>query len=154
MKPINIISLILSIIAVGISTITLVDRKLPKGITPPYGNNPREVALKLLDRPRFDGTSKFIQKNIQDLKSNLEVVNFLETEGVGIAFIRTKAQDKQFQYHLWMRKIDSGWEWVSYLSVYNEIEPFRKKWIEKNHDWIEEMREKGEEWTGQSQSVW
>ena len=151
MKTINIAALVVSIIAIGISSFTLLNRD-PMA-EPVYGKDAKEIAAGMLSRPKWDGTSRFFNKHKREILRNLEVTNFLENNGVGLAFARTTASDKKLQFCLWMRKIDSGWEWVPYLSA-NISSDLRYKWAQKNREWLEEMEVKKNEWEKQSDSVW
>lgn len=152
MKLINILTLIISLTAIGVSSFTLLNRD-PMA-EPVYGKDAKEIAIEMLSRPRWDGTSKFFDLNRQELIGNLEVANFLETNGVGIAFMRTKVSDKTLQFCLWMHKTNSEWEWVPYLSHHISSDDFKYEWIMKNQEWLEDMAEKKEQWVEQSNGVW
>ena len=119
-----------------------------------FGDDPKMLAKQILSKPRWLGTPEFFKQNKADLISNIEVTNFLENNGTGLAFIRTRASNKEFLICFWMRRLDSGWEYVPYLSQYLSGNPFLSKWIKENETWLEEMTSKKNAWEEGSDSVW
>lgn len=147
----NKITIVIAIVAIFISSYTLINRD-PMA-EPVTGNDAKEVAKNMLMRPRWDGTSSFFRMNKSEILSNIEISNILENNGVGIAFVRTSASGKKLQFCIWMRKNDSTWEWVPYLSQHLK-DDLRRKWVSDNQKWLEDMEEKKRIWEEASDSVW
>ena len=159
-KTLSIISLFVSVVALGLASFVLYDQRdlvrvRKDEIGPAAGGDPKRVVLQILDRPRWDGTDAFFAKHRNELKTNVEIVNLFETDGVGIAFVRSSAHGRKFQFCIWLRKADEVWREVGYLSAYSvSDDPFRGKWIERNEKWLAEMSSKKKEWEKQSDSAW
>lgn len=152
MNTSSILSLAISVVAVVISVFAFMNRDpLPEPIT---GDAPQSVARDYIERPRWDGTDFFIDQHRPELIANLEINNFLQNDGLGLAFVRTSASGKNFQFCLWMFKVDSGWQFVNYMSPYLSGDAFRGKWVQKHEGWLEEMESKKDKWIAKSDGVW
>ena len=151
MKTLNVITLLASVVAVGLSCFAIITR--PRD-APSTGTDPKTLVVESFQLPRWDGTDEFFRKHRAEMSATLEVANFLETDGVGIAFIRTSANGKKFQIAKWMRKTTKGWEQVGYLGPDLSGNPFLAKWIEQHKEWLREMQTKIDEWEKQSDGAW
>lgn len=120
-----------------------------------FGTDPKAVVIKSLDvNSRLDGTLKYFIDNKRELISHAEVTNFLENNGVGIAFVRTSAGNKKYQYCIWMSKYENGWEAMGWLSPSVNGDPFRRAWIKENESWLRDMDSRRLAWEAGSDSVW
>ena len=151
MKTLNIIALLASVVAVGLSCFAIITR--PRN-APATGTDPKTLVVESFQDSRWDGTHEFFRNHRAEMSATVEVANFHETDGVGIAFIRTSANGKKFQFAEWMRRTTKGWERVGYLSPHLNGNPFLAKWIEQHKEWLQEMQTKIDEWEKQSDGAW
>jgi hypothetical protein len=152
MKSLHAITLLVAVGAAALSLYALSIRSRQPEVA--SASEPKALIVRILQRPRWDGTHAFFTKHRDELVSNIEVANFLENKGICIAFVRTAGGNKKFQLCQWMRKTETGWEEVPYLSPHLAGNPFLANWIEGNKGWLQEMDSKKEEWEKDSESVW
>lgn len=113
--------------------------------------DPRALVMRLLDHP---DAYVFIRTHRSDLASSLEIVRFLESDGVGLAFSRARAAGRNLQWCQFMHKTDSGWEWLHLLTEYSKESPFVGRWAKRNQEWTKEMTKQVREWEAQSDGFW
>ncbi|MCK4640494.1 MAG: hypothetical protein KAU06_04080 [Candidatus Marinimicrobia bacterium] len=152
MKKLSLIAFIFSLASLSIAIYLIINRQ--SDIVLPHSQIPKDVVLKYIEMSRWDGTQSFFETNRVELKRNLELSNFLENDCVAIVFAKTFAKGRDLRFCIWLRKDDSGWALVPYLSSYISEDPFRQKWIEQHKEWLEEMESKKEDWEKQSKGIW
>lgn len=155
----NVLTTVMALAALVVASYSLYLSYLPVSssriLARNFGADPKAVVVKNLEiNTRLDGTLKYFIDNRRELIANVEVTNFLENNGVGIAFVRTSVGNKRYQYCLWMRKYPTGWESIGWISPNPSSDPFRRAWIKENENWIRDMDNKKADWEMGSDCVW
>ena len=151
-KQLAMVAILLATAAVGIASYALLTVNRSRTVV--SGPDPKSLALELFRRSRWIGTEDLFEQHAAEVIANTEIVNVLETDGVGIAFVRTSVGKRTFQVCVWMRKTESGWNAVPYLSATFPGQPFIANWIGRNHGWLRDMESRKIEWEEVSQSAW
>jgi len=152
MKIINIITLVLSLAALGLSTLAL--RQPPKRWVPVVKATPKELAQALYSEeggsfPSY-GDRIFRERHKAELVSSLVISDIISSDDntFALVFVRFEIGGKAFREAFWARNLNGEWL-AEYVSTYRG-----DRLIQKNKDWIEALEKKKEEWESTSASVY